>query len=548
MRHAALLSLCTLAFAAKDGSAAEPPFDAAATRTELQRLVDEWPIPGLAVAIVSKDAPLFEAGFGERSVGGARDPVDEHTIFKINSMTKAMGATLIGMLSDSGAMQFDEPVSAHLPWFQLHDSWVSQQVRISDLLTHRTGVFCNDWLDDVPHVTWEEGVRRQRFMPQTTPFRTQFNYCDWMYGAASLAATAAAANGSWDRALASRILEPLGMRRTYTEIGDVVEARGLTACHECELVGGPVDPASVTKVPNVAVPHVDVNGTLQATTWRRMASRGASSVLSSAHDVGLFLQLYLRDGKAAGKQLISSAALRQILEPRIMTKLDGGPPDLPGFAAAHQRSRSWDLGYGYGWHAGRYGDEKIAWHGGSSLGFESQMLLLPDRGIGFVVLANYNHANRGVVDAATMSVLDRVLGLPPLDWAAFHKARTRQQSASADERLSRLIASPEVQPAESIVAGIVGSYCSPAYGTLHVRRERGGDLRLDQGPERWGKLSSLADGTFVVRWNGPRNQPRAVAFRFAADAGATSVSIGGSEFERCGTVPPQVTGTNVRSQ
>src|SRR5690349_8527151 len=103
MRHAAIFSLCTLTLLAKDGAAADQPFDAAAMRPVLQQVVDQWPVPGMSIAIVSKDAALFEAGFGERITGGERDPVDEHTLFKINSMTKAMGATLIGMLSDSGA-------------------------------------------------------------------------------------------------------------------------------------------------------------------------------------------------------------------------------------------------------------------------------------------------------------------------------------------------------------------------------------------------------------------------------------------------------------
>lgn len=511
--------------------------DESTIRPVLQRLVEDWPIPGLALSIVARDSLLYEGGVGERIAGGERDPVDAQTVFKINSMTKAMSATLIGMLSDGGVMQFDEPVRTHLPWFQLHDPWVSQEVRISDLLTHRTGVLCNDWLDDVPRVSWEEGLRRLRFIPQAAPFRTQFKYCDWMYGAAGLAA--AAAGGGWDHALTSRIFEPLGMRRTFTEIGDVIDARGLAACHECELVGAPVDPGDVMKVANVAAPHVDVNGKLQPTTWRRMPSRGGSSVLSSAHDVGRFLQLYLRGGMLGERQLISAKALREILEPRILTKIDTGPADLAGFATEYQRTRSWDIAYGYGWHVGRYADEKVFWHGGASLGFESQMVLLPDRGIGFVVLVNYNHVNRGALDTATMVVLDRVLGLPPLDWSRFHKARNREQFVGIDAQASRLLASAEVKPTDTVAAGVVGSYCSPAYGTVHVRRQPAGWLRLDQGPERWGKLSAREDGTFVLRWNGPRDQPRPVAVRPATDASARMLTISGVEFERCDDLSAQ---------
>ena len=101
--------------------------------------MEEWGIPGLAIAVVKDDEVVYAEGFGVRMLGeDAR--VDEHTLFGVASTTKAMTAASLAMLVDEGRLTWDTPVVDIMPEFQLSDPWVTSQVTVRDLLAHRVGV------------------------------------------------------------------------------------------------------------------------------------------------------------------------------------------------------------------------------------------------------------------------------------------------------------------------------------------------------------------------------------------------------------------------
>src|SRR5690606_38413263 len=93
----------------------------------------DWDVPGLAIAIVRNDSVIHARGYGVREQGrpGA---VDEHTLFAIASTTKAMTAAALGMLVDEEKLDWDDPVSEHLPSFQLSDPFIAHQLTVRDLL------------------------------------------------------------------------------------------------------------------------------------------------------------------------------------------------------------------------------------------------------------------------------------------------------------------------------------------------------------------------------------------------------------------------------
>src|ERR1043166_120918 len=88
--------------------------------------MDEWRVPGLAIAVANDGRVVFERGYGVRQLGQPAT-VDEHTLFAIGSTTKAMTAALVGMLVDEKALDWDDPVVKHLPWFQLKDPAVTRE-------------------------------------------------------------------------------------------------------------------------------------------------------------------------------------------------------------------------------------------------------------------------------------------------------------------------------------------------------------------------------------------------------------------------------------
>ncbi|MEL7361910.1 MAG: serine hydrolase domain-containing protein, partial [Bacteroidota bacterium] len=128
----AALSLAAL-FAVAPVAVAQPgDADLAALDAYIEAALDDWPVPGLAVAIVKDGAVVHAKGYGTRTLG-ADHPVDEHTLFAIASNTKAFTAALLAMLVDEGRLGWDDRVVDHLPYFELYDPYVTESMRVRDL-------------------------------------------------------------------------------------------------------------------------------------------------------------------------------------------------------------------------------------------------------------------------------------------------------------------------------------------------------------------------------------------------------------------------------
>lgn len=124
----------------------------------VERLMRTWPVPGMAVAIIKDGKVVHLRGYGVRSIDrpGA---VDADTLFRINSMTKSMAALLVATHVDEGNIGWNDQLMDHLPWFQTGDPGLTRDLRIDDVLSHRSGLNAKDWLEDTPGRTWEASLR-----------------------------------------------------------------------------------------------------------------------------------------------------------------------------------------------------------------------------------------------------------------------------------------------------------------------------------------------------------------------------------------------------
>ncbi|MGE8261425.1 MAG: serine hydrolase domain-containing protein, partial [Stenotrophomonas sp.] len=122
------------------------PLASAAVPAELQRLDatierarTEFDIPGIAVAVVKDGKVVMERGYGVRELGKP-DPVQADTLFAIASNTKAFTATALNLLAEQGKLKMEDRVIDHLPGFRMSDPYVTGEMRIRDLLSHRSGL------------------------------------------------------------------------------------------------------------------------------------------------------------------------------------------------------------------------------------------------------------------------------------------------------------------------------------------------------------------------------------------------------------------------
>lgn len=169
------------------------PLASAAVPAELQRLDatverarSTFDVPGIAVAVVKDGQVVFERGYGVRELGKPA-PVQADTLFAIASNTKAFTATALNLLAEQGKLKMDDRVIDHLPGFRMSDAYVTGEMRIRDLLSHRSGLSLGAgdllfW----PTTTYsnQEVVARLAKVPLKAGFRDRYAYDNILYAVA----------------------------------------------------------------------------------------------------------------------------------------------------------------------------------------------------------------------------------------------------------------------------------------------------------------------------------------------------------------------------
>ncbi len=343
----ALFLLATLAIpiAAQEKVISAERLDRLVGRLEAERVSNH--IPGMAIAVVSADEVLLTHGFGFADLENER-PVTPETIFAIGSTTKAFTATLVGMMIDDGLMDWDDPVTKHLPWFELAIDSADEGdvVTVRDLLSHRTGF-------SRMSVLWAAGTTSRETVLRTATkaepwdaFRKKFYYCNVTFMAAGEAAGEACGAG-WDEAMRVRLLEPLGMKSSVLSVDEAKQSPHLSLGYQWDLDREEYELQEMRQLGSIAP---------------------AGSINSNVIDMARWVRFQLRRGEIDGEQLISKARLADTWKPQI--EVGGG------------------VRYGLGWMLRNWKGRKLVEHGGNIDGFAAQVALLPDEGLGFVLLTN----------------------------------------------------------------------------------------------------------------------------------------------------------------
>jgi len=428
----------------------------------------DWPVPGLAVVIVKDGRIALMKGYGEREMGTG-DPVDENTLFAIASNTKAFTSASLAMLVEEGKLSWDDPVREHLPWFQLYDPYVSEKMRVRDLLSHRSGLgtYSGDLLWYGTGYSAEEVVRRARFLPQAGPFRASYGYSNLMFIAAG-EVIAQASGMAWADFVRGRILEPLGMDRTVTSTTDL---EGME---------------------NVATPHKNWTDRVEPIEWYNWdAMAAAGGIISSVSDLARWLQLQLGHGEARGLTLFSPEAsweMWTVHTPRAVSA--GSRASSP---TTHFR------GYGLGWSLNDDRGRLVVSHGGGYDGMFSRVVLVPEEDLAVAVLTN---AMTSVTTAITNMILDSYLGGDERSWSEDLLRSWRMGRARFEARQDRF----EEEAVEGTTPSLplqayAGTYSSALYGDAEVSLEDGAlVLRLLPNPDLVADLVPLHHDSFLMEW------------------------------------------------
>ena len=274
----------------------------------VERALRDWEMPGLALAIVKDDAVVLSRGYGVRELGQPT-PVDERTVFAIGSVTKAFTAAALGMLVDEGKVGWDDPVTEHLPDFQLYDPYVTREITLRDLLTHRSGLPRGDLIWIGSDFDRAEILRRLRYLPPRWSFRSHYGYQNVLYLAAGQV-VAAVTGRSWDEFVRERIFAPLGMTNSSTSVTALADAANVATPHAD--VDGRIRPVPYRNIDCIAPAGAINSNVAEMTQWIRTAAgrwscAGANRFLSAATMTELFTPSDGHGPGGAGGQGVWSA-------------------------------------------------------------------------------------------------------------------------------------------------------------------------------------------------------------------------------------------------
>jgi len=430
-------------------------------------------VPGVAVVVVHDGDTALMKGYGVRRLGEPAR-VDQHTLFGIASNSKAFTTAALAMLVDEGKLKWDDPVIEHLEWFQMFDPYVTHEITIRDLLTHRSGMGLGegDLLFFPPSsYTRDEILHKLRFMKPASSFRSRYAYDNLLYLAAGQIIPAVTGQ-AWEDFVRERIFQPLGMTDSNTSVANY----------------HPGD--------NFATPHSEVEGKLTPLEPARIDNTApAGAINSSVSDMAKWIAMQLNAGAIPGteKRLFSERQSKEMWSPQTILPISDPPQAL---AALHTDFAA----YGLGWGLRQYRGHKLVGHTGGLPGYVSQVTLIPDLKLGVVVLTNQESA--GMFSSVTYRILDNYLNAPAVDWVkAYHDLTQHQQAAAEEaEKKASSARAPDSKPSLPLEK-YAGHYTDAWYGDIAISLEQGKlVMRFSHTPALTGDLEHWQYDTFKAKW------------------------------------------------
>ena len=468
-----ILLIATLIFTGLPEAQQQPPWSLPEIDGYVARVLQEFEVPGLSLAIVKDGQVVVAKGYGVRKLGEST-AVDARTLFGIASNTKAFTATALALLVEEGKLEWDAPVLNYIPWFQLSNPYVTHELTVRDLLVHRSGLSLGAgdllWW---PPSTYDrkEIARRLRYLPLTTSFRSTYAYDNVLYLIAGEVIEAVSGK-TWEEFVEFGILAKVGM------------------------LGSNVRHSEAGVVRNVATPHARINGRVQPVKpFASDNTNPAGGINSNAEDMAKWMIVQLDSGRlAVGSQLFSPKTTRELWT--LVTPIPIGDPS-PELALLRPNFNGYALGFG----VRDYRGHKIVSHTGGLPGYVSRLTMVPDQKLGICVLTNQESG--AAFNAITYYVLDRYLNAPHSDWLeAFKKSAARADSSNKAAEQSAIAARDTTSHPSLPLVRYTGTYRDDWYGDVTITLEDSKPvIRFLHTPSLVGGLEHWQYDTFIARWH-----------------------------------------------
>lgn len=439
----------------------------------IQNTLKTFDVPGMSVGIVKDGKLVYSKGFGVRSLT-SKQPMDDNTLVGIASNSKGFTCTALAILADEGKLNWDDKVSQYIPEFQMYDPYVSQEVTIKDLVTHRAGLGLGQgdlmFFPEGGNLTVNDIVRNVRYLKPENPFRTTLDYNNVMFIVAG-EVIHRISGLSWAEFIEQRIMKPVGMSSSF---GSYSRAKAVTNKIDAHA---PVDGKAV------AVPH----------DWNETAN-AAGGIMSNIKDMTVWAECLLNNFTTKdGKKLVSDKQVQQLWSLQIPSNVAPKNPYDTGF-----------YGYGLGWFLSDVKGHKQIQHTGGLIGTVTQFTLIPDLKLGIVVLTNQQSG--AAFNTITNTVKDAYLGVADRNWLKTYGDRMSKMNAEFEKQKKDAFAKSEAFKKEKNLQPkaeqFIGTYNDSWFGDVEISQQ-GNTYRIvcKNSPRLKGELLTFSNNSFIVKWD-----------------------------------------------
>lgn len=406
---------------------------------ETMRLME---VPGMSIAVVENGKVIYAKGFGVRALG-SDDPVDLDTLMLIASTSKPLTSVMMATLVDDGLMQWNTPVTSILPAFAVGDAELTKKLTMHDLVCACSGMPAKNsalFLSGLERA--EEMINLLQYTKPVARIDEKYIYNNMMFASGGYI-SGLVAGGPGDNldagylsAMQKRVFEPVGMTRTTLSLDTVQASENFAMPHGRDLA-----------LHYQLIPLSSENFLTSI--------KPAGGIWSTANDLSRLMITLLEQGIApSGEQVISTSNLEHIWQPGVRL----GKGENPSY-------------YGMGWFIDDYQGRRMVSHGGNSMGFSTEFALLPDSGIGIVILTNAQSAT-SLINALRNRFLELAFDLPFTYDAEF-------RSDVEGSRQDFLDFAGELKPGfnEQAISPFLGTFSNQEIGEINIQVKEG-KLRL----------------------------------------------------------------------
>src|SRR5690606_3124554 len=267
----------------------------------IQNTLKTFDVPGMSVGIIKDGKIVYAKGFGVNSLT-TKQKMDENTLVGIASNSKGFTGTALAILADEGKLSFDDKVIKYIPEFRMYDPYVTQEITIKDLITHRAGLGLGQgdlmFFPEGGNLTVNDIIHNVRYLKPENSFRATLDYNNIMFIVAG-EVIHRVSGLSWAEFIEQRIMKPVGMHSSY----------------------GSYSRAKAAKVQNIIDAHAPVDGKAVAVPhdWNETAN-AAGGIISNIKDMNTWAE-FLMNGFTTkdGKKLVSDKQIQQLWNLQIST-------------------------------------------------------------------------------------------------------------------------------------------------------------------------------------------------------------------------------------